>query len=295
MKIDKILFPTKFDEFSFRSLETLLVLTKAGLKEVLLYYVIPRDDVGFVPYGGYLKGEEERLREEARIRFEDWQKSLSEHGVNSRIIIEVGDPVPKILSIAEREAVDLIVVGKKKKAALEMSFLGSTTLKIITRSKIPVLVNRYIVEFEREGKTVTRINGDIFKKPLLASDWSEFSDKALNLLLFLDGLIDKAYICNVIDSKLSKCHDRSALDRIENDCKQKLADYCDRLNSAGIDAEQHLGAGEIAAEIIRLSRQVGASMIIMGTTGKNRLHEFFEGSHSHKVSEKSELPIILVP
>ncbi len=295
MKIDKILFPTKFDEFSYRSLETLLVLSKAVLKEILLFYVIPRDDVGFVPYGGYLKGEEERLREEARIRFEDWQRSLAEHGVNSRIIIEVGDPVPKILSIAEQEAVDLIVVNKKTRAAFDIPFLGSRTFKIITRSKIPVLVNRYIVEFEREGKIVTRINGEIFKKPLLASDCSELSDKALDLLLFLDGLIEKAYVCNVINSKLSKCHDRSALDTIENDSKRKLAEYCDRLKSAGIDAEQHMGAGEIAAEIIRLSRQVGASMIVMSTTGKNRLTELFEGSPSHKVSEKSELPIILVP
>ncbi|MEC4676730.1 MAG: universal stress protein, partial [Nitrospirota bacterium] len=249
----------------------------------------------FVPYGGYLKGEEERLREEARIRFEDWQKSLSEHGVNSRIIIEVGDPVPGILSIAELEAVDLIVVNRKKRAAFDMSLLGSQTLKIITRSKIPVLVNKYIVEFEREGRIVTRINGDIFKKPLFASDCSGFSGKALDLLLLLDGLIEKAYVSNVIDSKLSKSYDRYALDTIENDRKQKLAEYCDRLKSAGIDAEQHLGAGEIAAEIIRLSRQVGASIIVMRTTGKNRLAELFEGSHSHKVAEKSELPIILVP
>ena len=61
MKIEKILFPTKFREFA-SPLESLLVLKEVGIKEVVLYYVIPREDVGFVPYGGYLKEEEERLR-----------------------------------------------------------------------------------------------------------------------------------------------------------------------------------------------------------------------------------------
>ena len=58
MKIEKILFPTKFRELAFDSLESLLVLKEVGLKEVVLYYVIPREEISFVPYGGYLKQEE---------------------------------------------------------------------------------------------------------------------------------------------------------------------------------------------------------------------------------------------
>ena len=102
MKIERLLFPTKFGELDLNSLESLFMLKDAGLKEVILYYVIPREEVGFVPYGGYLKEEEERIREEVRIRFEDWQKSLSAKEINSRIIIEVGEPVPNILNIAEK-------------------------------------------------------------------------------------------------------------------------------------------------------------------------------------------------
>ena len=90
MKIEKILFPTKFRHLALNSLEQLYPLKAAGLKEVVLCYIIPRDEVGFVPYGGYLKEEEERLRAEARIRFEDWQQSLSKQGISSKIVIEVG-------------------------------------------------------------------------------------------------------------------------------------------------------------------------------------------------------------
>lgn len=295
MKIEKILFPTKFRELAFDSLESLLLLKEVGLKEVVLYYVIPREEIGFVPYGGYLKNEEERIREEARIRFEDWQKSLSAKGINSKIIIEVGDPVPSILNIAEKEKVNFIVIGKKKKIGHDGHFIGSHTLQLITRSKIPTLVSKYMVQFERDGEIVTQINKDIFKRPILATDWSEPSERALNLLISLDGLVEKAFVCHTIGVKISKALNKSELHRIGKESKGRLEKYCERLKSVGISAEPHLGAGRTIMEIIRISRDVKASMIIMGTTGKDRLHELWLGSVSHRVSGMSELPTLLVP
>lgn len=294
MKIEKILFPTKFGELAFNALESLLTLKYAGLREVVLYHVIPRDEVGFVPFGGYLKEEEERLREEKRIQFEDWQHSLSAAGVNSKIVIDVGDPVPSILSMAEREQVGLMVVGRKK-IGPEMSFLGSHTLQLITRSPVPTLVSKHLVEFDWEGERVTRINDKIFKSPLLATDWSGPSEKALDLLISLVGVVEKAYLGHVIGADLIKDLDKAELHRIEIESRERLERSCARLKSAGIAAEPHLGVGGGPIEIIRISREVEASMIIMGTTGKDRLRDLFLGSSSHQVAQSSELPVLLVP
>jgi nucleotide-binding universal stress UspA family protein len=295
MKIEKILFPTKFRELSFNSLESLFILKNAGLKEIILCYVIPRDEVGFVPFGGYLKDEEERLREEARIRFKDWQDSIAKNGISSKIIIEVGDPVPKILSVAERENIDFIVVGKKQRAFFKNSFLGSNSMKIISRIKVPALVSKYMVEFEYKGESVSRINKDKFLRPLFATDWAEPSERALNLLITLGSIVEKAFVCHVIESKDSKSIDKSEVHTLENETRDKLESYCDRLKSAGIDVENHLGAGNVSEEIIRMSRECEASMIIMGTTSKSRLHELFLGSNSHQIAQTSELPTLLVP
>lgn len=295
MKIEKILFPTKFRELSFNSLESLFVLKDAGLKEVVLCYIIPRDEVGFVPFGGYLKDEEERLRAEARVRFEDWQKAIAERGIASKIIIEVGDPVPKILRIAEEEKVDLIIVGKKKGTFFESSFVGTNTLKVITRSKVPTLASKYMVEFERDGEHMTCVNREKFIRPLLPTDWSESSERALKLLISLNGIVQKACVCHVIDSKELKAVGKEAFGRIEDENKRKLEHYCDMLQQSGIAAEFHIGAGDVTEEIVRISRQVEASIIIMGTTGKDRLHEIFLGSSSHKIAQISELPTLLVP
>ena len=295
MKIKKVLFPTKFRELAFNSLESLLELKEIGLKEVVLTYVIPRDEVAFVPFGGYMKDEEERLREQARIRFEDWQEAITQEGIESKIRIEVGNPIPQLYRIAEEEKVDLIIAGKKKRTALEKVYVGSHTLDLIRRSKVPVLISKYMVRFEWEGELITRVNDHIFAKPLFATDWSKPSEKALKLVSSFKGLTDKVMVTHIIGVKISKNLDKSELRRIERESKERLGNYCDRLKKAGLKAEPHLFSGRSSAEIIRVAREHKATMIVMGTTGKDKIREFWLGSVSHRVAEASELPVLLVP
>ncbi|RZB34307.1 MAG: hypothetical protein SRB1_00075 [Desulfobacteraceae bacterium Eth-SRB1] len=295
MKIKKVLFPTKFRELAFNSLESLLELKEIGLKEVVLTYVIPRDEVAFVPFGGYMKDEEERLREQARIRFEDWQQSISRRGIDSTIRIQVGNPIPKIISIAEEEKVDLIVAGRKKRTTLDKVHIGSHTLDLVRRSSVPVLISKYMVLFEMEGELVTKLNEHIFRKPLFATDWSKPSEKALKLVSSFKGLTDKVMVTHIIGVKIAKNLDKSELRRIERESKERLGGYCDKLKKAGVKAEPHLFSGRSSAEIIRVAREHKATMIIMGTTGKDRIRDFWLGSVSHRVAETSELPVLLVP
>jgi len=294
MKIEKALFATKFRELAFDSLKALFPLKKAGLREIILCYVIPREAVGFVPFGGYLKGEEERLREEVRLRFEDWQAATSEAGIESRVIIELGEPIPKLLSIARREGADLIVAGKKKKALLE-KIIGSDTHSIIIKSRIPVLVNKYMVEYEREGERATRVNDRIFENPFIALDWSAPSERAFELLLSLRGILTCAGLIYVISEKDFNGVEEREFERLKAGEKEKLALYSDRLEEAGIRPRAHLLLGRPADEILRAAREFGASMLFMGTTGKGRLEEFALGSVSHEISEGAEFPVLLVP
>lgn len=295
MKIEKILFPTKFRHLSLNALEQIVPLRDVGLKEVILCYIISRDDVGFVPFGGYLKEEEERLRAEARIRFEDWLQFLGKEGIGSKIVIEVGDPIPKLITVAEEEKVDLIVAGKKKVTNLEGIFLGSDTVEIMRRSTVPVLVSKYMVEFEYNGERVMRRNDRIFERPLLATDWSAPSERALQTVTFLKKVVKDVMVVHVIGTKISKNLDAAGLQRLERESEERLGSYARILQDAGIKAEAHLAAGGTVEEIIRLSRDLDASMIIMGTSGKDRLRDMLRGSVAHRTAELSELPTMVVP
>ncbi len=294
MSIEKILFPTKFKELSYESLESLLVLEKADMKEVVLCHVISRDDVGFVPFGGYLKEEEEKLRAEAKIRLEDWQQSLNEKSISSKIEISVGEPVHGILVKAEEEKVDLVVVGKKKSFENERSFLGPYGRELMTRSKIPVLAISHIAQFKWQEAELTQTNDLPFEMPLIVVDWNEVSQRVVDFVSSLNGAVKKVLVFHNIDTSSPK--EVSAMEDIEKECDEKLKVYCEKLEAAGIEAEPHTGAGEIFDEILRVSREREASMIIMGNTSGHRfLEKMLHRSISYEIARVSELPTLLVP
>ena len=295
MKFERVLFHTSFRELAMNSLVSILELKKTGLKEIVLTSVISREEVGFVPYGGYMKEEEERLRDVARVRFEDWQQTITEHGVDSKIRVLVGSPNKRILEVAEEEKVDLVVAGRKKRSLMERVYVGTHVLDLLRRSTIPILMSKYMVEFEWQEESLTRVNDHIFLRPMLATDWSGPSENALAALAALKGLAEEVLISHVIDDKVAKGQDGEGLARLEQESKQRLEGYCQRLEEKGLATERHLAYGQTAPEILRLSRDHNATMIVMGRTGKDWFQEYWLGGVSHRVAELSELPIMIVP
>lgn len=295
MVLKKVLFHTQFREMAFNCLKTILKLKQVGLETIVLTHIIPREEVSFVPYGGYMKEAETQIKAEARIRFEDWQQTLSEFGIESKIRIEVGLPNAEILTIAEEEDVDLVVIGRKKRTLFEKVYVGSHILDILRRSNIPVLMGKYMAQYELEGEELSRVNDHPFQRPMLATDWSQPSVNALQCLFALKGIADKILVVHNIGSKIAKGLDQESLAALEKESKKRLAAYGSQLQQRELAAEYHLSMGKTVPEIIRLSRDHNASMIVMGKTGKDWFQEYWLGGVSHRVAELSELPVLLVP
>jgi nucleotide-binding universal stress UspA family protein len=295
MQFKKILFHTRFREHAFNSLQAVLALKAAGLQEVVLTHVVPRDEVAFVPFGGYLREEGERLQAGARKQFEEWQATISAQGVASKIRVEVGILNAKILEIAAEEKVDLIVAGPKKRGLAQHIYVGMHILDLLRRSPLPVLWSKHVVEFEAEGQTRTRVNDHFWERPMLATDWSQPSAKARAAVASLKGAAQSAIVAHVIDEKLTKGRDAHALQELEAETRRRLESCCRELKDAGIEAEPCLAFGKSVPEVIRLSREHQATMIVLGKTGKDWFQQYFMGGVSHRIAEASELPVMVVP
>ena len=295
MPFETLLFHTRFRELAFNSLKGLLGLKAAGLKKVVLAHVIPRENVAFVPYGGTLKEDEKRLREEARLTFDDWIQTIGDPQLEFHQRIEVGTTNAAILEMAKAEKADLIVVGRKKRSVLEKVYVGTHVLDILRRSEVPVLMSKYMVQYEWQGELLVRTNDQIWKRPLLASDWSEPSRRALNATLALKGMAEKILVTHVLGSRRIKNLELPAVKRLEDESLKRLQSYCREIDDAGMLSEYHLAVGRTVEEIIKLSREHGATMIVVGRTGKDWFHEYWLGGVSHQIAELSELPVLLIP
>ncbi|MBW1864152.1 MAG: universal stress protein [Deltaproteobacteria bacterium] len=155
-----------------------------------------------------------------------------------------------------------------------------------------------MVQFEWENEQLTRTNDHVFDRPMLATDWSQPSENAMQSMSALKGLAETILVVHVIDAKLSKGMDSGRLRAIEKESKSRLQNYCGAIEQSGMSAEYHLSAGKTVQELVRLSRDHKASMIIMGKTGKDWFQEYWLGGISHQIAEiaeLSELPVLLIP
>ena len=295
MRFKTLLFHTRFRELAFNSLKSILELKAVGLQKVVLAYVIPREDVSFVPYGGTLKEDLHRFREEARLKFDDWIQTIGDPQLIFSQRVEVGSINAKILKMAEAEKVDLIIVGRKKRTALEKVYVGTHIIDILRRSTVPVLMSKYMVQYEWQGEPLMRTNDQMWKRPLLATDWSEPSRRGLDAALALKGLAEKIIVTHVIGARRIKNVEQAGIKRLEDESLTRLQAYCRQIEGVGINSEYHLTMGRTVEEIIKMSRDYGATMIVMGRTGKDWFQEYWLGGVSHRVAELSELPVMLIP
>ncbi|MBI5016972.1 MAG: universal stress protein [Deltaproteobacteria bacterium] len=287
--VRKVLFPSKFEELSLRAVEDLYPLRKAGLEEILFLFVVDRDEVGFIPYGGFDKGLAEQLHEEARLRFEDWIKTVEAEGLAARAFVEVGRPASQILEVAERESVDLIVAGRQCRLHEGAAHIGATTLEIARRSRVPVLVARC------PSEEVPSAQANLYEHLLYATDFSADSKSALEFLEGLAGAVARVTTVHVISEKVFRHHSPEEIEAEEAADRVRLDESCSRLRKAGVETHCLVRAGNVAREILGAADDEACTGIVLGTKGREAFAELLIGSVSHRVAELSSLPVLLVP
>lgn len=70
------------------------------------------------------------------------QKNADETGVPLEIRVAYGDPADEMLALAEKEKVDVIVIGSTGKGFLKRKVLGSVSNKVVQNAKCSVYVVR---------------------------------------------------------------------------------------------------------------------------------------------------------
>jgi nucleotide-binding universal stress UspA family protein len=286
--IKKLLFVTKFKELNFDDLLALLTLRKAGLEHVVFIYVIEREKVAMHRGMGYKKQAEVRLKEAANIRFINWAEDLFEQGLEVGVYIKVGKPVPEVIRAAEKEAADLIVIGRSAKGILEHLYAGSDVTEIIRRAAVPVLVYKDMVED-------VRVLEKPFERPLLATDWSAASMRAVDYLKTMKDIVEEINVIHVADEKSLKQGDAMAVQKTRKQTRQRLEEVCENFEAEGMAARASVYIGDPIKEIETAAQEHQASMIVLGSSGKSAWVERWLGSVPQGIAEKTIFPTLIIP
>ncbi len=283
MKVGKAMFASDFETMTLSELKALLPLKEVGLEEIILYHVLQIEDVGFVPYGGFLKEAQKKLEAEALVRLREWSKMVEGAGLKARVLVKVGVPWRSILLTAQEELVNLIALGTQQDDPEELD-IGSTVLKIVRHSEIPILVM----------KRVEGVGDNLFKNILLPMDFSLPSEKALGVVMGLASVVEKVELVHVVSEKEVRELSPQDIEPKTNQGMKNLNMYMQELAQLGLEAHAHVFVGNTVKEILQSAEGLDATLIVMGTTGKDMIKEFWMGSASHRVAELAQCSVLLV-
>lgn len=142
-----ILIPTDGSELSQRAVRMGVDLAKLHGARITGIHVIPDYHLLIAYEGAFDPVTEERIEEEAKTRAENYlafvRRCAEEAGVPCDTVCETSDhPYDAILKTSETRRCDLILMTSHGRKGIVAVLLGSETRKVLTHSKIPVLIVR---------------------------------------------------------------------------------------------------------------------------------------------------------
>lgn len=206
---------------------------------------------------------EERLAESAA--------ALARAGFRTDVLIETGDPAVALVEVGGRISADCIVAGTQGHSTLRDFFIGSTVLNVARLTDRPVLLLP-VDGADAVPKKLTKV--------VLGSDCSEAAKGAERF--FLDLLatgVEGVAVCAIERGDPS---DQSQ----EQHC---AGIHIERLEQCCLGLQSRIERGAAPEVIIRVAREVGADLIVVGKRGHNRMRELMLGSTAEAVCRRAAL------
>lgn len=225
----------------------------------------------------------EALRGPAK-KFISEAKAIAEKSGAPTVItnIEEGDPSEKIVSVAEEENCDLIVMGRRGLGRLERVLVGSVTARVIGFSKKDIIV---VPQDSKIG----------YNDLIIATDGSASSnlvtERAIRFAKKYNSTLHVISVVDVTDEFLAEAPE--ILEKLILNSKKIVDNTLKNIQSYDIKADGIVKEGETYRSIINLAIEKGSGMIFMGSRGRTGLKKLLLGSVAEKVIGHAPCPVFV--
>jgi nucleotide-binding universal stress UspA family protein len=122
-----------------------------------------------------------------------------------------------------------------------------------------------------------------------AADLAKSTDSELHVVTVAPGTPDPAYR---VESWVTY---EQAMEDIQKEARSVLEEQVKKIEAAGGEVkEAHLRVGRREDEIVRLSEEIGAGLIVMGSRGLGGMKRALMGSVSDAVVRHAHCPVMIV-
>lgn len=209
----------------------------------------------------------------------------SEKDTKLRVISARGSPDAYLVTLAEQENFDLVLVGQKQQSLLEQFWSGSVSRGVIRASpvstlSVPAPPESIIKDFQP------------YQQIVVATDFTAVSQQAFHHAL---GLVAKGGTIRLVHVLPIITHD------LDNKEALQLAWSTISRITAPESAEKacviqrEVLQGDAAEQILALGVRVGADLIILGMRSRTNVSRTILGSVARGLTENSRIPVLLIP
>ena len=174
MEIKLVLCPIDFSDFSVRAFRYALSLAEHYQAKLVAQHVV---ELWRYPSAGFAASVElydefsQSIYEKGKMRLQEFVKNHTHNGIQLELLVDRGMAPDSILSFAQTQKADLIVMGTHGRRGYDRLMLGSVTDRVMRRAKL----------FQDSTlRAKERAHSHFLSRVLFCADFSKNSERALD-------------------------------------------------------------------------------------------------------------------
>lgn len=296
-KPKKIMVPTDFSTGSNEAIYFAVMLAEPFASEVTLFHAISLFEADpNNPDYRFPKIEEiyAALEETASKRMDEIDRSHQKIKFR-KVMVRGISPTEEIVSFAQDQKMDLIVMGTHGRSGLSHFMLGSVAEKIIRHMPCPV------VTIHHPGEKKKRSYAGI-ERIVVPIDFSPYSKQAVETAAVVAGKFGaELQFLHVIEEQVHPSHYVTGKTSIfafvpdlMNKSEAAMKKFVEPNLPASVQRTFHVVEGRAHTAIVEFAEQQKAGLIAIASHGLSGLEHFLVGSTTERVVRHAKIPVLAV-
>ncbi len=214
---------------------------------------------------------------------------LTGRGAESfRAEVDTGTPYAEIVRRAEELNAEVIVVGGRQNAAPGTSRIGDTAERVVRHAHCPVLVAR---ARSAEGRVLvaTDLSDSSVPAIVAGAEWAQREGKSLTVL-YVIGLQVSTLGYGLEVPPVLPDLTAHATDEMRRWAEERIDEALRRLK---VDGERRIETGVPADVILRITGELPAELVVIGTAGLTGISRMLLGSVAEEVVRKAPCSVLV--
>ena len=292
LEIKLILCPIDFSEFSARAYHHALSLAEHYRAKLVALHVVELwryPSLGFAASAGLYEEFCQSVRERGKMELQEFVKNHTHNEVQPELVVHQGMAPDSILSFAQAQKTDVIVMGTHGRRGYDRLMLGSVTDRVMRRALCPVLA-ACKPPHDSTAAGEERGHAHHLSRILFCADFSENSARALNYAISATAeYAAELTLLHVLEELPSPANREGAIAAATDQLDKLIPPEARKT----LKIKTAVRIGKPYQQIIQLALAEQIDMATMGVRGRGALDVAVFGSTTYRVIQLGPCPVLV--